>query len=74
MEQQQIEIELNDNIIKKLLFLYNALEKGWTIKKNNDLFIFNKKHEGKKKFFDNNYLSTFMKENSDIDILLKELM
>ena len=74
MENNEIDIELNDNFIKKLLFLYNALEQGWNIKKKRNLFIFNKKHEGKQKYFDNDFLSTFMKENSSIDNLLKELM
>ena len=33
-------------------FLYNALEDGWTITKNeNNYYVFIKKHEGKKEVF-----------------------
>lgn len=44
-------------------FLFNTLNNGWTIKKNQDEYIFIKKHEGKKEFFSDNYINTFMKEN-----------
>lgn len=62
---------LNENIdIKKfkiMIFLFNALENGWTIKKNgNNSYIFNKKHNGQKEVFNNNYLATFIEENSNI--------
>ena len=44
-------------------FIYNALEKGWNVKKNKDNYIFTKKHEGKKEIVSDNFLSRFMKEN-----------
>ena len=37
--------------LQKMAFIYNALEKGWTVKKNNNLYIFKKNHEGKKEVF-----------------------
>lgn len=55
---------------KKMMFLYNALNNGWSIKKRNESYIFTKNHEGKKEVFDESYLLTFMKENSDINSLL----
>jgi hypothetical protein len=43
----------NSKIIKKefqkMMFLMNVLEKGWSIKKVEESYIFTKKHEGKKK-------------------------
>ena len=61
---------INENIdIKKLkimIFLFNALENGWTIKKNENSYIFNKKHNGQKEIFYKNYLATFIEENSNI--------
>ena len=43
-------------------FITNALEKGWSVKKRNDSYIFTKKHEGKREVFQNNYLDTFVGE------------
>lgn len=74
MQQQKISVDIDNKLLKKTLFLYNALEQGWTIKKKGDLFILNKKHEGNTKYFDDKYLSTFMKENTNIDNLIKELL
>lgn len=48
---------------KKLTFLFNALEKGWTVKKVGDSYIFTKKHEGKREIFRENYLETFIYSN-----------
>ena len=50
--------------VTKMAFINNALENGWSIKKNNESYIFSKKHEGKKEMFSDSYLSTFVKENS----------
>jgi len=49
--------------IQKMQFIFNALEKGWSVKKNKDNYIFTKKHEGKKEVVSDNFLSRFMKDN-----------
>jgi hypothetical protein len=55
-----------DNIkFQKMLFLFNAIEEGWSIKKKNNSYIFSKNHEGKKEVFEDNYLDKFMKTNFD---------
>ena len=48
----------------KMIFIMNALEKGWTIKKKEDKYIFTKKHENKKEIFEENYLERFVLDNS----------
>ena len=53
--------------LQKMVFLYNALENGWTIKKKNNSYIFTKKHEGKKEVFLDDYLQRFMNDNFDIN-------
>ena len=62
--------ELNENIdidkFKIMIFIYNALENGWSVKKRGKSYVFNKKHNGQKEVFNNNYLSTFIEDNSDI--------
>ena len=55
---------------QKMVFLFNALDSGWSIKKKKDSYIFTKNHEGKKEIFDEKYLSIFMKENTNINNIL----
>jgi hypothetical protein len=62
--------EINPIMLHKMAFLYNALENGWSIKKNNNAYIFTKNHEGKKEVYLDNYLKRFMKENFEISSLL----
>ena len=57
--------------LQKMILLYNALEDGWSIKHKDDSYIFTKNHEGKKEVFDELYLSIFMKENVNINNILK---
>ena len=64
-------LEMNKIKFQKMVFLYNALDNGWSIKKRNNSYIFSKNHEGKKEIFESSYLSIFMKENSNINNLLK---
>jgi hypothetical protein len=64
------QIEIDHDKFKKMLFLYNALENGWSIKKRVNSYIFTKRHEGKKEVFDEAYLSMFMKDNCNINNIL----
>jgi hypothetical protein len=65
------QIEIDKMKFQKMVFLYNALENGWSIKKRNNSYIFTKNHEGKREIFDESYLSIFMKDNADINKILK---
>jgi hypothetical protein len=80
----QIELKLNiesaegtnydirvENIkFQKMLFLFNAINDGWSIKKKRDSYIFTKNHEGKKEVLLDSYLLSFMKGNFDINKIL----
>ena len=68
IEDKQLEIDKLK--FQKMVFLFNALDNGWSIKKRNVSYIFTKNHEGKKEIFDESYLSTFMKDNIDINKIL----
>jgi hypothetical protein len=60
-----------DNIkFQKMLFLFNAIEEGWSIKKKNNSYIFSKNHEGKKEVFEDNYLDKFMKSSFDMKTVI----
>jgi hypothetical protein len=64
-----VDLNVNSNKLHKMLFIFNALENGWTIKKKNKKYIFSKNHEGKKEIFSDDYLSLFIKDNSNINNL-----
>jgi hypothetical protein len=64
------QVEIDQLKFKKMVFLYNALDNGWSIKKKLNSYIFTKNHEGKKEIFDESYLSIFMKDNSNINNIL----
>lgn len=59
-------IKINYLTLQKMGFLYNALEDGWEIKKEDNRYIFIKKHEGKKEVFSDNYLRRFIEQNFDM--------
>ena len=63
-------ISINKIKFHKMIFLFNALEDGWSIKKRNNSYFLLKNHEGKKEIFLDSYLSRFMKEQMDINKIL----
>ena len=64
--------KINDEKFAKIVFIFNALEDGWTISKKNDSYIFRKKHEDKKEIFEESYLNTFIKSNVNIQKFLNK--
>ena len=68
--EHEMNLEIDKIKFQKMIFLFNALDSGWSIKKKNDSYIFTKNHEGKKEVFNESYLYMFMKDNSDINNLL----
>jgi hypothetical protein len=55
--------QLSKKQIKIMIFIQNALDQGWTIKKSDDSYIFTKKHENRREIFQENYLETFLISN-----------
>ena len=45
---------------KKMQFIMNALEDGWTVKKREDRYVFVKKHENRREVFEESYLENFI--------------
>jgi hypothetical protein len=58
-------ISLDNPNVKKMVFIMNALEQGWTVKKRGDAFVFRKKHEGRKEVLRKDYLDNFIEHNFD---------
>ena len=49
--------------LQKMIFIMNALNDGWSVKKSQDKYIFSKKHENKIEVFQEEYLATFILQN-----------
>tara|TARA_B100001093_G_scaffold518368_1_gene602927 strand:- start:121 stop:348 length:228 start_codon:yes stop_codon:yes gene_type:complete len=66
----ELKIPENFNIdkitLQKMIFLYNAIQEGWNIKKENQKYIFTKKHEDKREIFLDTYLNSFLNRNIEI--------
>lgn len=62
-----VDLNVNSNKLHKMIFIFNALENGWTINKKNKKYFFSKNHEGKREIFSEDYLSSFIKDNSNIN-------
>lgn len=61
--EEEHSIKMDFIEFKKIMFVNNALENGWTIKKDGSAYIFSKKHEGKKEIYLDDYLKQFLCEN-----------
>ena len=60
-------IDVDNFILQKMVFIYNALENGWDIKKSNEKYIFLKNHEQKKEVYLDSYLRKFLETNISIN-------
>jgi hypothetical protein len=65
------EIQVSKKNFQKMLFLTNAIEKGWSVKKTESSYVFRKKTENKKEVLRTDYLEKFIDSNLDINLLLK---
>ena len=52
--------------LHKMSFIMNALDEGWSVKKKKEIYIFTKKHEGRKEVFNEKYLENFVKKNMEL--------
>jgi hypothetical protein len=63
----EVDLEINYLNFKKICFIYNAIENGWTVTKNKSKYIFTKKHEGKKEVYLESYLQKFIEKNIGLE-------
>ena len=64
-------LDIDNFILQKMSFIYNAIEDGWDIKKQDNKYIFLKNHEQKKEVYLDSYLQTFLEDNINIKNLTK---
>ena len=63
-------VKIDSVKFQKMVLLYNSIEQGWSVKKNNDSYVFSKKHENKKEVLEDSYLLKFMKTNLDLNKMI----
>lgn len=70
MEKYFINLDKNsidDFKMQKMIFLYNALQDGWSIKKSKKSYILRKKHDNQTQVFDELSLNDFLTSNMKLD-------
>ena len=65
LENENIKVDVIK--FQKMMFLYNSIEQGWSVKKKNGSYVFSKPHENKKEVLEDSYLLKFMKTNLDLN-------
>lgn len=68
MDEEQ-SIKMDYIKFRKIMFINNAIEQGWAVKKEKDAYIFSKKHEGKKEIYLDNYLKKFLHDNMSTELV-----
>ncbi len=69
-EGQTLKYNIDNKKFEIMIFIVNALNEGWSVKKRNNTYVFTKNHEGKKEIFSESYITKFVKENLDINKIL----
>jgi hypothetical protein len=60
--RDMVDLSLEHKKLAKYMFILNALEDGWTVKKRDEKYIFSK-HKGKEKeVYLDNYVELFVKK------------
>lgn len=57
--------------LQKMVFVFNAIQDGWTVKKDTDKYVFTKSHNNTKEVYLDSYLKQFLSDNFDIGKLAK---
>jgi len=61
--------KISKNLKHKLLFINNALDNGWEIKKKENKYFFTKKLDEKSNVYDDDYLYNFIQKNCNNKII-----
>jgi len=54
--------KINNKELSKIMFIYNAIEDGWTIKKKDEQYIFTKQKSKEKHIYNDKFLENFIKK------------
>lgn len=51
---------LNNKDFSKIIFIFNAIEDGWTVKKKGDKYFFSKQKSKEKRVYNDKFLEEFV--------------
>ncbi len=68
LENENIKVDVIK--FQKMMFLFNSIEQGWSVKKREGSYVFSKPHENKKEVLEDSYLLKFMKTNLDLNKII----
>ena len=51
---------------KVVMFVFSALEDGWSVRKQKEQYVFSKPHEGKKEVFSKDFLYAFIEKHAGV--------
>lgn len=67
------DLKIDKPMFQKMIFIMNALEQGWSVKKTEDSYVFIKRHENRREVFQENYLENFVSSNFSTNILFSDI-
>ena len=68
----QHHVQMDRKQFHKMMFIQNALDQGWSVKKSAASYIFTKKHENKREIFQEDYLERFISGCGGVDASINE--
>lgn len=60
-------IDIDEKERRKMIFIMNALDDGWSVCKTKQEYIFKKKHKNLKEVYNDDYLKDFLMKNAVIN-------
>lgn len=58
--------DISNKDLSKMLFIFNAIEDGWDVKKKNNSYIFSKHKSKEKQVFTEDFLNKFISRYFDL--------
>jgi hypothetical protein len=52
--------------MQKMVFIFNAIQDGWCVRKSKNKYVFTKGHGGAKEVYLDSYLKQFIADNLDL--------
>lgn len=52
--------QVSERELQTMVFLYNAVNDGWTVKRRRGVYVFQKKHRNRQEVESSRYLDTFI--------------
>ena len=71
LSQEDFIDSIDQNVLSKMIFLYNAINDGWKVEKQTNMYIFRKKHQNKEEIYSDTYLEKFITNQLNISKVLE---